>query len=786
MYNRNRKPDLTFIQPFVVNEESASIIASLEQFSLGDMLRSSERLTLDGFGPLVTYSKKVFIPLTRICRNVCHYCTFATHPSKMETVYLSAEAVLEIAHAGQNAGCPEALFMLGERPEDRFEEARTALARLGHTSTLSYLGEMASLVISETGLLPHLNPGLLSYADYAALRPVSASMGLMLETASKRLSIRGGPHYGSPGKYPVKRLAAIEEAGRAAVPFTTGLLIGIGETRAEQIEALVAIRNLHQRYGHIQEVILQNFRAKTGTKMADFHEPSLDEHLWTIAAARLILGSGMVLQAPPNLHSATELAALLRAGINDWGGVSPVTSDHVNPEAPWPHIEMLDHATASSGRMLRERMAIGPAHACDAGRWLDSRLRPIVLRAIDGRGMPVVEAWRPGIDTPMPVERTNGLRNVCSDEIDHIVDKACEGRRLESEQIVRLFEAEGDDFNRIVEAADRLRRVTVGDKVTYVINRNISYTNICLYKCGFCGFSKNSMENSQSSAYRLDLAEVARRCVEADERGATEVCLQGGIHPDYTGDFYLEVLSVIRSAAPDLHIHAFSPLEVMHGARTLGLSLRKFLTRLKNAGLGSLPGTAAEILDDQVRAVICPNKVTTAEWLEIVRTAHQVGLRSTATIMFGHVESYIHWARHLLAIRDLQQETCGFTEFVPLPFVHMEAPIWHARLARSGPSARETLLMYAVSRLVLNPVILNIQTSWVKLGLEGVIASLRAGVNDLGGTLMDESITSSAGGRNGQCFDPDRMVAAAAQAGRIAIQRTTLYNSDVTNLLSVL
>lgn len=751
-----------------------SELAAISGLSLPQLLESAEESTLAAFGPVVSYSRKVFIPLTQLCRDSCHYCTFAVPPRGAKAAYLSRDEVLSIARAGVAAGCREALFTLGDRPEARYSAARTALGELGHDSTLSYLREMAEAVYRETGLLPHLNPGLLSDADYAALRPVSASMGLMLESISDRLCERGGPHYGSPDKVPARRLAAIEAAGRARVPFTTGLLIGIGETRDERLQALLAIRDLHRRYGHIQEVIIQNFRAKAGTKMAAHPEPSLEEHLWTIAAARMVLGSQMVIQAPPNLHNRDELAALLRAGVNDWGGVSPVTPDHVNPEAPWPHLDALDQATAAAGRVLRERLAIGPAMAREPDRWMDRELAKIVRRSVDARGLPISDAWKAGTGVPAP-RFARSHDTAISKQLDQIIDRAVSGDRLDERAIVRLFEAEGPDVGRVAEAADAVRRNVVGDAVTYVVNRNINYTNICLYKCGFCAFSKGSTKAERGPAYRLDLAEVGRRAAEAVERGATEVCLQGGIHPDFDGHTYLDVLHAVREAAPAIHIHAFSPLEVTHGASTLGLPLEEYLARLKRAGLSTLPGTAAEILDDDVRATICPDKVDTAQWLDVMRTAHNIGLRSTATIMFGHVEGYAHWARHLIRLRNLQEETGGFTEFVPLPFVHMEAPIWRKGLARSGPSFRETLLMHSVARLVLNPLIPNIQASWVKLGGDGVVAALRAGANDLGGTLMDESITRAAGGRNGQLCDPDRMVQLAAEAGRPAAQRTTLY-----------
>ncbi len=754
--------------------DAGEAAALITRAALADMVAAAGAMTLAGHGPLVTYSRKVFIPLTRLCRDVCHYCTFATTPRLAGSAYLTRDEVLAIARAGVAAGCREALFTLGDRPEDRHPAARAALDAMGYASTLDYLRDMARAVLDETGLLPHLNPGLMDAAELAMLRPVSASMGFMLETGAERLSLKGGPHYGSPDKLPARRLEAIAEAGRARVPFTTGLLIGIGETRAERLDALLAIRALHAEHGHIQEVIIQNFRAKPDTRMADHPEPSLDEHVWTIAAARLILGPDMTIQAPPNLHAPDELAALLQAGVNDWGGVSPVTPDHVNPEAPWPHLDVLEAATAATGRILRERLAIGPAFARAPDLWLDPALAKVVRRAVDGRGLPVVDGWHPGMGVAMPVVLPNGP-SATRDVVEAIVARAVSGERLDEADIVRLFAVDGPDVRIVVEAADGLRRQVAGDDVTYVINRNINYTNICLYKCGFCAFSKGSTKAMRGPAYRLDMEEVGRRAAEAWQRGATEVCLQGGIHPDYDGNTYLAVLAAVRAAAPGIHIHAFSPLEVRHGADTLGLPLAEYLTRLKDAGLSTLPGTAAEILDDEVRAIICADKVDTAGWLEVMRTAHGVGLRSTATIMFGHVEGYAHWARHLLRVRDLQAETGGFTEFVPLPFVHMEAPIWQKGRARSGPSAREALLMHAVARLVLHPLIGNIQASWVKLGEEGVQAVLAAGGNDLGGVLMDESITRAAGGVNGQCFDAGRMHAVAGAIGRPAVQRTTLY-----------
>ena len=753
-----------------------SILKDLEAVTLSELMARAEAETLAHQGALVTYSRKVFIPLTQLCRDVCHYCTFATTPGKISKAYLSCDEVLAIARAGVAAGCREALFTLGDRPEDRYNAARSALSEMGHESTLSYVREMAEAVLKETGLLPHLNPGLMNDADYAMLRPAAASMGIMLETTSNRLSEKNGPHFGSPDKLPAARLEALEAAGQARVPFTTGILIGIGETRRERIEALLAIRGSHARHGHVQEVIVQNFKAKAGTRMANHPEPSLEDHLWTIAAARLVLGAEMTIQVPPNLHAPDELAALLSAGANDWGGVSPVTPDHVNPEAPWPHLDVLAKATAATGRVLIERLAIGPTFALKADDWLDPALAVTVRKQIDARGLPIVENWRAGGEEEPPGLPQAG-KTLASAAIANIVARAELGNRLSVADIETLFRADGPDVILVTNAADLLRLKAAGDGVSYVVNRNINYTNICLYKCSFCAFSKGSNKDMRGPAYLIDEHEVAYRAAEAVERGATEVCLQGGIHPDFDGHTYHRILRAVRKAAPDIHIHAFSPLEIMHGAKTLDKPLEDYLAWLKEAGLSTLPGTAAEILDDEIRAIICPDKVTTMEWLDVMRAAHSVGIRSTATIMFGHVDRYDHWAKHLLAIRDLQEETGGFTEFVPLPFVHMEAPMWRKGKSRSGPSFREAILMHAVARLVLHPLIPNIQASWVKLGPQGAVAALRAGANDLGGILMDESITRAAGGQNGQIFGPNRMADLAVSAGRSIRQRNTLYGN---------
>jgi FO synthase len=714
---------------------------------------------------LVTYSPKVFIPLTKLCRDVCHYCTFAQPPRRGERAYMSGDEVLSVARAGAEAGCHEALFTLGDKPELRYRAAREELAELGCETTLEYLARMCELVLAETGLLPHVNPGVLTRADLELLRPVSASMGLMLETTSERLSAKGGPHYGSPDKLPARRLETIRLAGELAIPFTTGILIGIGETREERVEALAAIRDLHARYGHIQEVIIQNFRAKPGTKMASAPEPSLEEHAWTIGAAREVLGPEMKVQAPPNL-AYDDFPKLLDAGIDDWGGVSPVTIDHVNPEAPWPDIVRLRAATEAAGSELAARLPIYPEYVADLERWADPRVAQEIRKHADADGLARDDRWAagstaaipplPGRAAPLPLD----------------------GRELDEDEITRLFEARGRDLAAVVAAADGLRREVSGDVVTYVVTRNINYTNVCYFRCGFCAFSKGKLAaNLRGAPYVVPLEEIVRRCHEAWDRGAVEVCLQGGIHPSFTGEYYLDVLRAIKLELPDIHVHAFSALEVWQGAATLGLPLDDYLSLLKAEGLASLPGTAAEILDDEVRRIICPDKVTTDQWLEVHDAAHRAGLRSTTTVMFGSVEGPRSWARHLLHLREQQRRSGGFTEFVPLPFVHMEAPIYLKGLARPGPTFREALLMHAVARLALHPHITNIQASWVKLGIDGAQAVLRAGANDLGGTLMNESISRAAGASHGQEMPPERMEKAIRALGREPRQRTTLYGT---------
>lgn len=753
-------------------ESDAALRAHLAHAPLPALMAEARALRDRGHGALVSYSRKVFIPLTRLCRDVCSYCTFTRPPRKGERSYLAPDEVLEIARAGAAAGCREALFTLGDKPELRYRAAREELAELGYATTIDYLVAMCRLVAEETGLLPHANPGVMTAGEIAALRGVTISQGIMLETTAERLSEKGGPHYGSPDKHPAVRLETIRLAGELAVPFTSGILIGIGETRDERIDALIALRDLHAVHGHIQEVIVQNFRAKPDTRMADADEPDRDELLWTIAAARLILGPDMNIQAPPNL-SGEGFGELIEAGINDWGGVSPVTPDHVNPEAPWPAIARLTRETAAHGKTLVERLAAYPSHL-GLGRWQDKALHRAILHAIDANGLARDDRWRVGGTMPPPAIGSGGAPR--DPAIADAIAKASDGQTLGEAEVVALFGARGPDFEAVCAAADRLRVETAGDTVHYVVNRNINYTNICVHRCGFCAFSKGRRAAQlRGPAYDIDYDEVARRTAEAWDRGATEVCMQGGIHPRYTGETYLALLQAAKRGAPDIHVHAFSPLEVRQGAGTLGMPIPDYLAMLKEAGLASLPGTAAEILDDEVRAILCPDKLNTAEWLEVLAAAHEVGLRTTSTIMYGHVERPVHWARHLLRIRALQERTGGITEFVPLPFVAEEAPIYLKGGARPGPTFREAILMHAVARLAFHPLIPNIQVSWVKMGEEGVKAALAAGANDLGGTLMNESISRAAGAAHGQEWEPGKMDAVIRSIGRTPAQRTTLY-----------
>ncbi len=734
-----------------------------------DELRARARAVRDATtGSRITYSPKVFIPLTMLCRDKCGYCTFAQPPARLDAPYLTPEQVLTIARRGAEAGCHEALFTLGERPELRYPAAAEWLATNGYGSTIDYLAAMGQLVLDETGLLPHANAGALFPDELARLRSVAPSQGMMIETLRDDLEC----HRGSPDKTPARRLATLDAAGELAIPFTTGILVGIGEDAIDRVRALEAIAESHARHGHVQEVIVQNFLPKPGTGM--HREPPCphDDYVQAIALARLILPADVHVQAPPNLSD--DFGVLLDAGIDDWGGVSPVTADHVNPERPWPALERLREVTEARGFALAPRLTIYPEFALRPHSFLDEALRFPVLDRSDAEGLARDDRWYSGHEDPPPLLVPG--RPSAGGPVGEVLAGALLGQELGVEEITTLFEARGPEVAAVAQVADDFRRADVGDVVTYVQNRNINYTNVCTFKCRFCGFSKGPLSlNLRGNPYLLTLDEIADRVREAWELGATEVCLQGGIHPDFDGDYYIDVTRAVKQAAPDIHVHGFTALEVTEGAKRLGEPLAAYLQRLMAAGLKTLPGTAAEILDDEMRALLCPDKIDTEEWLEAHRTAHSVGLRSNVTIMYGAIENPVHWARHIVRTRDLQHETGGFTEFVPLPFVHMAAPMYIQRKARRGPTFREALLMHAVGRIAYRGAIDNIQVSWVKMGRSGVTQCLGAGVNDLGGTLMDENISRAAGASHGQMMQADDFRHIVEPLGRTLEQRTTLY-----------
>lgn len=775
-------------------------VQALAAHPLDELMARARAVRDERTGTRVTYSPKVFIPLTMLCQDKCGYCTFAQPPARLEAAYLSPEEVLRIARAGARQGCHEALFTLGERPELRYPAAREWLDAHGYASTIDYLAAMCKLVLDEVGLLPHANAGALHPDELAVLRAVSPSQGMMIESLNPDLDC----HRGSPDKVPARRLATLEAAGELAIPFTTGILVGIGESRADRVEALVAIAESHARHRHVQEVIVQNFLPKPGTSMHASRPCPEDEYLDAIALARLILPADIHLQAPPNLSD--DFGVLLDAGIDDWGGVSPVTADHVNPERPWPALDRLREVTEARGMVLAPRLTIYPEYVLQPTVWLDDALRfPVMDRADaeglgrDDPGAVFVQKIKPatpeqvddGVEvlhlgarstqwysggTGKPPVLVPAASAAAHGKVNEVLAGVLLGQQVGLAEIVTLFGARGPEVAAVAEVADDLRRRTVGDVVTFVHNRNINYTNVCTFKCKFCGFSKGPLSlNLRGTPYLLTLDDIGERVKEAWDLGATEVCLQGGIHPSFDGDYYIDVTRAVKQAAPDIHVHGFTALEVTEGAKRLGEPLAEYLKRLMEVGLRTLPGTAAEILDDEIRAILCPDKIDTDEWLDAHRTAHQVGLRSNITIMFGAVENPVHWARHIIRTRDLQAETGGFTEFVPLPFVHMAAPIYLQKKARRGPTFRETLLMHAVPRIAYHGLIDNIQASWVKMGVDGVRQALQAGVNDLGGTLMNENISRAAGATHGQLMEEDDFRALVEPLGRTLEQRTTLY-----------
>jgi FO synthase len=779
---------------------------------------------------MVTYSKKVFIPLTRLCRDRCHYCTFVATPAQLskqgQAPFMSADEVLAIAREGALLGCKEALFTLGDRPEDRWPEAQAWLEEAGYTSTLEYLRAMSILVLEETGLLPHLNPGVMSWTEMARLKPVAPSMGMMLETTSRRLfETKGEAHHNSPDKDPAVRLRVLEDAGRLNVPFTTGLLIGIGENLRERAESILELRRIARTYGSIQEVIVQNFRAKPDTAMRDADDLGLEEYLSAIATTRVLFGPAMRIQAPPNLVDLAECRALLDAGVDDFGGVSPLTPDHVNPERPWPQVHALAAVCAEAGLELRERLTAHPQYL--EVPWLDPRLLGHVEALRGSDGLADVDAKGSGLRWQEPdggfdvtsgradlhasidtVGRTSDRRGDFQDVYgdwgmlrDKVVAESRPNRLssditaalrsaeahpsgLSTEHAVTLMTAEeGPALDAVIQLADQLRKEAVGDDVTYVVNRNINFTNICYTGCRFCAFAQRKTD---ADAYSLSLEEIANRARIAVSVGATEVCMQGGIDPELPGTAYFDIAAAVKSAEPSLHVHAFSPMEVMNGVIRTGMPIEEFLLALREAGVDSLPGTAAQILDDDVRWVLTKGKLPTSQWIEVITTAHQIGLPTTSTMMYGHVDHPGHWVTHLQTLANIQRETGGFTEFVPLPFVHQSSPIYLAGVARPGPSGRDNLAVHAMARIMLHGLIDNIQCSWVKLGSDQCTQVLGGGVNDLGGTLMEETISRMAGSTHGSRRERTELVAMARAAGRPARQRTTTYGrvdapADVTS-----
>ncbi|MEV7600401.1 bifunctional FO biosynthesis protein CofGH [Kitasatospora sp. NPDC089797] len=802
----------------------AAVLLQARGEDLRDLCASAARvrdagLEAAGRPGVITYSKSVFIPLTRLCRDKCHYCTFATVPGKLRRaghgMFMSPDEVLEVARRGAELGCKEALITLGDKPEDRWPEAREWLDAHGYDDTVAYVRAMSVRILEETGLLPHLNPGVLSWTDFQRLKPVSASMGMMLETTATRLwSEPGGPHYGSPDKEPAVRLRVLEDAGRSSVPFTSGLLIGIGETHAERAESLFALRKVSRAYHGVQELILQNFRAKPDTAMRGMPDAELDELVATVAVARHLMGPTACLQAPPNLVDG-EYERLIAAGIDDWGGVSPLTPDHVNPERPWPQIDRLAERSAAAGFVLRERLAVYPEYVLRGEPWLDPRVLPHVRALADPdtglanpdatvRGLPWQEPedlpqsyGRTDLHTAVDTEGRTGDRRADFEDVygdwevlrEQVLAKgaperlagdlrgalavaADDPRKLTDDQALALFHADGPALDALCRIADDVRRAAVGDDVTYCVTRNINFTNVCYTGCRFCAFAQR---RTDADAYTLSLSQVAERAAQAWEVGATEVCMQGGIHPDLPGTAYFDIARAVKERVPGIHVHAFSPMEVVNGATRTGLSIRDWLQQAKESGLDTIPGTAAEILDDEVRWVLTKGKLPAATWVEVVTTAHDLGIRSSSTMMYGHVDTPAHWLGHLRLLAEIQQRTGGFTEFVTLPFIHTNAPVYLAGIARPGPTARDNRAVVAMARLLLHPHIPNIQTSWVKLGAEGAAEMLRSGANDLGGTLMEETISRMAGSAYGSYKSVRDLQAIAEAAGRPHRQRSTVY-----------
>ena len=812
-----------------LNVDEATVLLHARGEDLMDLMASASRvrdagLLEAGRDKTVSYSRKVFIPITRLCRDKCHYCTFVTVPGKIRAgvdsgghgLFMDPDEIVEVARKGAELGCKEALFTLGDRPEDRWPEAKEWLDSRGYDSTLDYVRAMAIKVLEETGLLPHLNPGVMSWQELSRLKPVAPSMGMMLETTSRRLfEEKGQAHYGSPDKDPEVRLRTLTDAGRLSIPFTTGILVGIGETIRDRAESIMAIRKAHKAFGHVQEIIVQNFLAKSDTAMRGTPDAGLEEFLATIAVTRLLLGPAMRIQAPPNLVEAAETAALLGAGVDDWGGVSPLTPDHVNPERPWPNLDTLAELSSAAGYTLVERTAAQPQYVLAGSPWIDPRIAAHVRALTDPEtgmaraevtptGLPWqepdeewVSSGRVDLNTEIDTDGRNtetrsdlanafgdwesireqvrdlaGLERVDRDLVAALTAAEKDPAGLSDEQYLALATAEGPGMDAVAALADDLRKQVNGDTVTYVVNRNINFTNICYTGCRFCAFAQRK---GDADAFTLSTAEVADRAWEAHAAGATEVCMQGGIDPELPVTGYADLVRAVKERVPSMHVHAFSPMEIVNGASRGGQSIRDWLTELRVAGLDTIPGTAAEILDDEVRWVLTKGKLPAAEWIEVVTTAHEVGLRSSSTMMYGHVDNPSHWVGHLNVLKRIQDKTGGFTEFVPLPFVHQSSPLYLAGASRPGPTNRDNRAVHALARIMLHGRIDSIQTSWVKLGTTGTQVMLNGGANDLGGTLMEETISRMAGSQNGSEKTVAELHDIAAGICRPARERTTTY-----------
>lgn len=756
-----------------------------------------EGLQRAGRPGVITWSRKVFIPVTTLCRDRCHYCVFVDTPAKLARKgippYLSEDQVLATAHQGANLGCKEALLTLGDRPEDRWEIARTWLDEHGFASTLDYIGHLARRITAETGMLAHLNPGVMTHDELVRLRPTAPSMGMMLETTSTRLfTDPGEAHFGSPDKDPALRLQVLEDTGALRIPFTTGLLMGIGETVQERFDTIVALRDAQERHGNLQEIIVQNFRAKPGTAMQGVEDADMDSYIATVATTRLVMGPDARIQAPPNLSDPDELARLVAAGIDDWGGVSPLTADHVNPERPWPQVDALARATAETGYTLQERLTAHPPYIADRDRWIDPALHTAVLSLAGEDGLaatgavpvrPVPSSGDPAPDIvadsdivttlgtvttsgtvaspgahgrhgtplrrqlPLSATATRATAGIgttestgTTDTTDRLIGRAAEDPTgLSDAEYVRLLAARGDDLDRLTALADDLRRSSAGATVTLVVNRNLGSDRV------------------------HDPALVAEVAADAAALGAVELCIQGTAAEDAPDDVYERVARAVKDAAPQLHLHAFRPADIVDGARRTGRPIIDQYKAVQAAGVDTVPGTGVKIIDEQYRAEHFPTDLPVPQWEEAIRSAHSLGLRSTSVLFYGHGETALQRVRHLRALLRIQADTGGFTELVPMAF----------------PGGTHTdddhRAVHAVARLMAHGNIPHIQAAWTRLGVDGAILALRSGADDLGGVLLDGRVAPEAGVEYGRELPVEEARRIAKTLGRQLRLRTTTY-----------